>query len=296
MKKTFIVSFFCLIHVAVFGQNPSPKEEVSIYEVGKPIRSYESNFENLFSNWSSEIVSNADEFELVDYSFVEKIDDSQTYQHYRNYYSGVKAVGVGMSGSTSYHSNEDKRVYKIKLKPHNYYLDSSGYPNSIKRFITPEFFKEMVQLMEREINIDEMALNHYLVSKRTIESDSTYKTLPDGSKEIRDYSNKTEFSNFEYVTPHELSTDFININYKKTKTLNDLSPEEARKLTLEGLLVDRINKQRQFTKMIGLGDVVYKINFKYKGEPYTHYVICDAEGKKVIYDNVFLRIKLPGEG
>jgi hypothetical protein len=57
---------------------------VPIYEYGAPLTSCETNFENLFKNWTPANVTNAHEFELLDFSFVENLSDTARYNYYRN--------------------------------------------------------------------------------------------------------------------------------------------------------------------------------------------------------------------
>ncbi|MBN2662011.1 MAG: hypothetical protein JXR68_00055, partial [Bacteroidales bacterium] len=65
---------------------------VSIYEYGDSLISCETNFENLFKNWMPRNVTNAREYKLLEYKFVETIADTVRYNYYRNYFSGGEAV------------------------------------------------------------------------------------------------------------------------------------------------------------------------------------------------------------
>ena len=61
---------------------------LSIYEYGDSITDCKTNFINLFANWTSQNITNADSYKLLKYSFVETISDSLRFNFYRNYFSG----------------------------------------------------------------------------------------------------------------------------------------------------------------------------------------------------------------
>jgi hypothetical protein len=75
---------------------------VSIYEYGDSLNSCETNFENLFRNWTKENITNADEYNLIGYSFVETIADTITINQYADLLFGNDALMSSVrSGSSS---------------------------------------------------------------------------------------------------------------------------------------------------------------------------------------------------
>ena len=110
MKKlTFSVLFF-IISFSVYSQSKLDSimylwGAVPIYEYGTPLKSCETNFENLFKNWNPVNVTNAHEYELLDFKFIETIADTIRYNYYRNYFSSGDAIG---NSGTTYDNEKDK--------------------------------------------------------------------------------------------------------------------------------------------------------------------------------------------
>ncbi len=98
MRRRLLIIMLLSCHIQIYGQSQSNKisnpleELVSIYEYGENITSYETNFKNLLNNWKTENITNANEYEFVNISFVESISDSIRYIYYRNYFSGGEPV------------------------------------------------------------------------------------------------------------------------------------------------------------------------------------------------------------
>ena len=71
--------------------------------------------------------------------------------------------------------------------------------------------------------------------------------------------------------------------------------EDARKFILENLLIERIGNQLTFSEIVKPGDKVYAIDFEYHMQPYTAYVVCSRETKKVVWDTFFGRVMIEKE-
>lgn len=83
--KTIILA--CLLSIQVlfsYGQ-----KNVSIYEHGDSLVNCEINFKNLYNNWTTLNVTNANSYKLLKYELVEIITDSVKYILYCNYFSRV---------------------------------------------------------------------------------------------------------------------------------------------------------------------------------------------------------------
>lgn len=89
----------------------NPYETNTIYEIGKTVTNYEDNFINLFENWRTQNISNANEYKLISFSFVETISDSAVFRRYRNYFTGDKPIGNRIKSRSNSSSNGNKISY-----------------------------------------------------------------------------------------------------------------------------------------------------------------------------------------
>jgi hypothetical protein len=64
------------------AKSQSAYESKSIYEAGEALTSCEVNFKNLFNNWNSGNVTNADSLHLMNFAFVETISDASSIDMY----------------------------------------------------------------------------------------------------------------------------------------------------------------------------------------------------------------------
>jgi hypothetical protein len=86
-------------------------QEVSsnIYEYGEPLTSCESNFRNLFNNWDKKNITNAEDYRLLNYSFVETITDTCIIDLYAKLFTDNNCP-VGSTGGSSSSSSFDTVV------------------------------------------------------------------------------------------------------------------------------------------------------------------------------------------
>ncbi|MBK5261679.1 MAG: hypothetical protein JJE17_03775 [Peptostreptococcaceae bacterium] len=151
--------------------------KVSIYEYGDSLSSCETNFENLFKNWNPGNITNAREYELLDFSFVETIADTTRYNYYRNYFSGGEPVYCSMASFSSKSSklkkrngktyNEETEISERFVRPgyiHSEIFDQRGLPEEVKKILSEEFKRQAQELLTREINIDTLHLKYSNVS------------------------------------------------------------------------------------------------------------------------------------
>ncbi len=106
------------------------------------------------------------------------------------------------------------------------------------------------------------------------------------------YAIESQIQNYNITSLNPISQNYIDLCVNNTKTISDLSIDEARDFVLEYLLIDRISRQIYFNEMVKLGDKVFAMNFNYQGDRYTNYIICSYETKKVIWDYFFNKIEV----
>ncbi|MCU4164121.1 hypothetical protein [Carboxylicivirga caseinilyticus] len=283
MKKIiYIIIVYILLIQESFclGQKTVP-----IYEFGDSIIEYETNFKNLSNNWIIKNITNADDYILEDFSFVETISDSIIFNHYRNYFSSIHPLRNKMSiksGGNSWGAHY-RNTY---IEPHYIYkeLFSQDQPSPIPNELFSEDFKsEGIDILTRYINIDSLDLKFYYAE--TNESVSEYKN--DNKGKLYKKSESEFKSQRRVALPDSISINFKEIYLDQVKSIEDLTIPEKRSYLLEELLNHRILTQLDFNDRIGIGDRVYKIKFSYKSNPYNCYVICNALTKKVTWDYFF---------
>lgn len=281
MKKKSTITILILFQaICMYGQ-----KTVSIYELGDSIGNYETNFENLIHNWTTDNVTNADEYRLFRYAFVETITDSVRYNYYRNYFSGAEML----VSSTSSHSgdNNGHRFRKFYIKPeyaHSEFYDTRGLTEKQKTILSDDFRQKAREILSRDFNVDKMALKHY--SYEFNKTDTIWRsdhTVSSYRKEHR----KTNIS-----SPDSISANYIDVSVLKEKKAEQLDINEIRRLGLEELVIELTGLQLLFNMQVHLGDKVYVVRFEYFGKLYTNYVICSSKTKKVVMDYFFKSINV----
>jgi hypothetical protein len=279
MRTLLIACLFSLQVVFSYGQ-----KRISIYELGDSLIDCETNFRNLFSNWTSENVTNANSYKLLKYSFVETITDSTRFKYYRNYFSGVEPIYSSTKGISKESSN-GQRTNEFYIKPgfiHKEIFDQRGIPEKHRELFSEEFKLKAMTILTQKINIDTMNLNYY-----SYEMNGVDKLLTLG----HDF-NVYSVRNLKGASLDSISKNYIDIFIKGEKSIEDLNIKEKRSLMLEQFIIERINNQLLFNKHVQIGDKVYIVDFEYDEQLFTNYVICSAENKKVIMDYFFSEIRL----
>ncbi len=271
MKKNFC--FILFLGTCFFIQSHNP---VSIYELGDSIKNYEDNFKNLVRNWKKEYITNAEKYTLKEIYFVEVINGSERYNYWRNYFTSDKPVSRSMSGRKSI--DKEKSIYELIIEPgylYSEFYDSRGMSKEIQAILTDDFQREARELLARELNIDTLQLH----------SEQHYEEVSDTT----DIGYSTTFTGYNITSSSPLSQNYKDIKLNNTKTIFDLSLEDARSFILEDLLIERITRQVAFTQIVHPGDRVYAIEFEYGigRVPYTCHVVCSRETKKVVFDLFF---------
>ncbi len=278
------------------------QKKVSIYELGDSITSCETNFNNLFTNWTANNITNADEYRFFGYSFLETITDSVRFNHYRNYFSGAEqltgsisgshredGVFISIGGSHKVDKKIEKVISKLYITPgfiHGEIYDPRGLPEKSQELLSDDFRNNAKKILTRDFNIDTMHLNYYFYDYNRI--DTIVKVAP----YFDSFGIRKTYSHQKAASPDSISKNYIDIFIKGNRKLEELSLSEKRNLLLEQMLIERINRQLEFNEQVCIGDKVYVVKFEYKGRRYSDYVICSAKHKKVVMDGFFNSIKL----
>ncbi len=264
-------------------------EQVSMYEMGDSLETCETNFRNLLNNWHTVNVTNAEDYEFLDLSFVETISDSTRYNYYRNYFSGGKPVycsrrssgGVGLNGQIIY------ELYVIPGYIHREFYDQRDLPEKVQKLFSKNFILEARALIEEPFCVDTMTLNLYTFS--SYQKDTTTHINPGG---FNSFGVSWESSVWSAASPDSLSQDYFDVFLKHEKDIFELNVADAQDLMLKNLMVQRIMMQMSFTQQVHIGDNVYSVKFDYLGTPYVVYVICNPDSKKVVMDSFFKNITI----
>ena len=89
MKYINIVIIFFFISHTVSAQ----ASKTSIYEYGSEIQTCEDNFNNLFRNWTPNVVETANDLQLLSYEFVEELNTSRKIKRYIKWFSNPNTIG-----------------------------------------------------------------------------------------------------------------------------------------------------------------------------------------------------------
>lgn len=281
--KTRVLIWLLFIQLFSYGQN-----NISIYEVGDSLINCETNFKNLFNNWTESNITNANAYKLLKYSFVETITDSIKFNYYRNYFSGDKPVNSSIKMKNGKDSS-GKIIHEFYIKPgfvYKEFYDQRELPENIKKIFSKEFKHKAKEILIRNFNVDTFNLNYYFYEENKTD------TIINIGNAFTSYSVAHTFTNSKGASSDSLSRNYIDIVIKGEKSIEDLNINEKRALILEKLLIDRINSQLFFNKQVQIGDKVYLVNFEYNGKFYTNYVICSSRKKKVVMDYFFKNIIL----
>lgn len=286
MKRKFLLIIFIITsNIMAYCQlkndsilNFSDKM-VSIYEYGDSLTSCETNFRNLFRNWNNGYITNAIQFKLGNYSFVETISDSARYRYYRNYFSGLEVVSYQYlsSGSSSYEGKQMKNKHEYFIAPHKYKW-------ALLEQLPIETMVKMLKVYNTEINIDTIKLK--TVSQEIIQS---LEEKQDGDSSYNNYSKITQREIWAYSdSVTKKSIDSMVIHQVRFEDLSIQSQEAIR--TAQALLI-RVGMQKRFNEAVHIGDKVYVVPFQFSGYLFNIFVICNPISKKVVMDYFFKNIR-----
>lgn len=125
MKKVQILVFLIFyIVINAFGADSKKKVQMSFYEVGDSIVDYDTNFKNLFHNWTADNLTNAPDYKLLNYTYLETITDSTILDFY-GIFMTTRANMIGLSSKSSERmSLIGVREVKYAVEPTQFSLDS----------------------------------------------------------------------------------------------------------------------------------------------------------------------------
>ena len=275
-KKTTISILMLLLAICMYGQKNG-----SIYEVGDSIVNCETNFKNLMNNWTTDNITNADEYKSFRYAFVETITDSIRYNYYRNLLSGDEMLSAS-KGNSSGEKNGHK-YHTCYIKPryvHSEFYDTSNMTEKQKTIWSDDFRQKAKELLTRDLNIDKMILKHYSFSAQN-------NTTKNSNNQVNSYDPSKKSASINIVSPDSISANYIDVFIWGKKTTDQFDITEMRRLLLEQLLIERTGFQLMFNMQVHLEDKLYAVRFEYLGKQYTNYVICSSKTKKVVFDSFF---------
>lgn len=215
----------------------------TLYQFPDSVTTCEANFRNLFHNWTDKYVTNANEFELLNYCFVEEIADYDKYKYYLNYCSSNKYLGASKRGRTWQHVS--------------HLVNTRGAETLVRVYRN---FDESIDTTDRPASI--IALIH---------DDSFQKEL------LQLWNNELEFE----------AEDKAELEKSYSVNIDEMTADELKKCLFENVKMRRFDIEERFRSEVKLDDLVYAILFRFRGELFTHFVICSGETKQVVYDSVF---------
>ncbi len=256
-----------------------------LYETGVPVDEWEDNILNLIRNWKPEYVTNAGDYNILEWELVETIADSARYRHWRNYFSGPGPVVPSIARDQlppviAGGQIEEKFVRVYPYYAHPEYFDGRGTAES-REIFSGEFRRKAVELYTRELNIEQMDLYRY--------------TRRDSMWSANSYDYSVVETKYVAAAP---PSETVKALLSGKKTGDDLSVEEARELFLETLLNERVRNEVAFNESVGVGDNVCRIRFMFRGfglsniRTYDCYIICSGETGRVVYDHFFLHVPM----
>jgi len=180
-KNLFVGLIFSNIFFCV-GQQSIPYEFVSIYEIGEPVTNCDINMKNLLKNWMPEKIVNANEYEFLEWSFVETINDSSRYVYYRNYFSSDEPVYNSVTRKSGYSyppGNEYDSLWVYPCFLHSEYHDTRGLPDKTREIFSEDFRLKAMDIVSKKINIDTIQLLYHSY----LRTDSIVETV--GKKQLQ---------------------------------------------------------------------------------------------------------------
>jgi hypothetical protein len=161
MKKIKIpvILIFCIVFNAL-GADSKRKVSLSIYEVGDSIVDYDTNFKNLFHNWTVNYIENAPDYKLQSYTFIETISDSSIYNYYCRYFTSQRMIITSIKFD-SHSTNDGKIEEKYAIEPDFFtsdFLFSSENARVNKMLEDRLFLNEVLGLFSDEFDVENAKL------------------------------------------------------------------------------------------------------------------------------------------
>jgi hypothetical protein len=124
MKKlqvTFVIFFVLVINT--LGADLKNQKSVTIYEIGDSIVDYDTNFKNLFRNWTTDKLNNASDYKLLNFAYLETITDSTILDFYGRLMTSFKMLSLSSKHSEKL-SPIGEKIVKYAVEPTQLSFDS----------------------------------------------------------------------------------------------------------------------------------------------------------------------------
>ncbi|MFD0988705.1 hypothetical protein ACFQ1R_01235 [Mariniflexile jejuense] len=149
-KTKYSLYFLVFFNLTVFGQISGnfKLDKITIYEYGSPLKSCESNFINLFANWSKWIINHNDT-EFLSYEYIETIEDEKSKEYYSKKLNNINSLGRKLTDIVEEKINEIDTIYTRKLCIRLYPLNS--IPEEMKNIAQvnkKKYFAELEEYLE----------------------------------------------------------------------------------------------------------------------------------------------------
>ena len=180
MKKLQLpfLFLFCLV-INALGADSKSHMTVSIYEVGDSIVDYDTNFRNLFHNWTGKNLTNASDYKLLNFTLLEAIADSSTLEFYSRLMTSRKMIGLG----SKYSDKTTKGISEVKyaVEPTQLSEDSLYTVKNLrirKFYDDRKFFQEIKRITSDDFSIREVKSGQIgAIKSPDLLSDDEYKAL-----------------------------------------------------------------------------------------------------------------------
>jgi hypothetical protein len=203
---------------------------------------YDTNFKNLFYNWTTDKLTNAADYKLLNYTFLETITDSTILDLYGRLMTSSKMFALSSKKSES--------------------TSLTGVTNE-----------------------------KYEVEPKLFSADSLFTVKNQRLRKL--YEDRNFFLEIKRITSDDFSMREVkSVQVGANKSPDSMSDEEYKAFIVNGSKAERAMTQLYFQQIVNIGDAVYIVNFRYKGQLYSDYVVCDAKTKRVKFDEFFKNVCL----
>lgn len=143
MRQLLILTILSLLYI---NANCQAFTTNSIYEFSGSPTTFEDNFKNLFNGWNKQIVTMSSEYKLLNYAFVDNIEDTTSLNFYADILTRPNMlIGKLVSNTSSGGNgiNESKNEYNLfKIVTFESLLDTNGKNYNVKIKMVKAFEEE----------------------------------------------------------------------------------------------------------------------------------------------------------
>ena len=181
MKKLQLpfLFMFCLV-INALGADSKRQMTMSIYEVGDSIVDYDTNFRNLFHNWTGKNLTNASDYKLLNFTFLETIADSSTLEFYSRLMTSTRMIGLAAKHSDKTSKTGISEI-KYVVEPTQFSEDSLYTVKNLrirKFYDDRKFFQEIKMITSDDFSMSELESGQIgAIKSPDLLSDDEYKAL-----------------------------------------------------------------------------------------------------------------------